>query len=569
MKLDDAKDEGKYLKQPGETPQAFRLRMSNAMNEQTSTLAQNDEAKQFPMHPLAKPGPQGWDKFAAGQRNEVANELAALNNGTTASKANQSGVFERLGANNPGGVRPAKTTAAIAPSKYVTAGTVEGKTAYKGGGGKKVITRSGPQATSRLGHLENRLNNPSQSPAFRDNQGHFKFPREGMAARQTHIMQTAKKADPLMRDLLNPANNNTLPNHFDKDDRLNHGYLYNGSSLDAGGEMYNTATGAKQYAVGAQKFGNNEKIVPTVTGAHVAPSKANETQSRTNLWSEADVDPIRATHMAGNGYVTLANRGTDRLLHTAANTTVETPNGQGTTSPKTVDSRFHITNDHYKSAVPISPVEQNYKTGKNYPLPYADKTLAAGGVGPKRTSLAVQESLAKKRAEQARGDDGALRMAASVGYREEAGEDAKQASRRRNVEESKRVQMEGMIEDQLPNDARQAAMTASYNRNAEERERVKVAGMVEDFLPEQALIDAKAASARREALEEERTQADLKKFAPSDSIMAMYGMGKAGANKFAASELQAQHESVQQFLKPGATSQNPPPMSDEAKDMYG
>jgi hypothetical protein len=51
----------------------------------------------------------------------------------------------------------------------------------------------------------------------------------------------------------------------------------------------------------------------------------------------------------------------DRLLHTAADSQ---------TADDQLDHRFYVTADHYESAVPVTPVESNYKQNHPYDAQY-------------------------------------------------------------------------------------------------------------------------------------------------------------------------------------------------------
>ena len=233
--------------------------------------------------------------------------------------------------------------------------------------------------SSGVGRLDgdflNTMNDRLSNPTSTDDR-----PRMGIADRQERIMEVAGKADPMMRTLAGGGNLDAT--HVQAGDvRTRRGGLSTarGYSNTAG---VVTRGGDAVYGYGATEFGNRptnrprnhvdadptrpdyvERLLPSLTNTPTG-ADANGGHSRTGRWSEADVDPLTVTTNE-SGAQRIGQRNADRLLHTAADSQVAGPGGA-----TDIDHRFFVTADHYKSAVPVSPVETDYRANNPYTPKY-------------------------------------------------------------------------------------------------------------------------------------------------------------------------------------------------------
>lgn len=223
---------------------------------------------------------------------------------------------------------------------------------------------------SILDTMEDKLFNPTSTEAR---------PRMGMRDRQQGIMDVAAKADPFMRALeggtLDDTHVKANAVKTRRGGRLNTGAGYS----DTDGIV--TKDDKAVFGYGANEFGNRpthqppghedsdasrpdypERLLPNLTN-RPTDRDSNGGHSRTGRWSEADVDPMTVFDEAGQKKV--GPRNASRLLHTAADSQVNGPDGA-----TDIDHRFFVTADHYKSAVPVSPIEEDYAVNHPYTKKY-------------------------------------------------------------------------------------------------------------------------------------------------------------------------------------------------------
>ena len=275
-------------------------------------------------------------------------------------------------------LRPTTTTETTHQS--IKAGATRGTTI--GPGGKKVRTYTG----GKFSALEQKLNNPV-STADR--------PRLGMVARQAEVMDLARKAQPFMEKL--EAGDDLGKSHYNKVNRpySNATKPKSGQAKWQGGIMVHEAgnpagatAGTPVHSYGMEEYGNRttqsggvERLLPELKN-HPGGTQpdGSGTQSRTGVWSEADLNPREEdTSGTGSGVNKAKGRDAQRLLHTAANSKVEEQIGRSSTSTtpipqKNIDHKYWVTGDHYKSAVPIAPVQKDYKLNHPYTPKYMDPT---------------------------------------------------------------------------------------------------------------------------------------------------------------------------------------------------
>lgn len=337
FKLNGKKNPGTLLKQKGETQDQFRLRMKAEMDTLRQTMKGKDEGT-IPLDPtdLMEEPPN----FSKSMTQERQDELETLRKSPSVTA----------------GSTQTTTTTGFLPA------------------GKKVKTLAGGNA----GALEHKLNNPLST---KDR------PHQGMLDRQKEIMRVSELANPFMQTL--DAGGDLSATHtMAKNFKGNKGKLKPGFALNKAGVLED-ATAQPVHAIGAKEFGNRpthgkaawaknpgdavESLLPALNTTNQIGAEANDaTHSRLNRWSEADVTPVTGNTKTNK----LDPRNADRLLHTSANSEALNPS---TGQHQKVDHRFYVTSDHYYSAVPVAPVQQDYmknlKTTKKFkPSPYMDLT---------------------------------------------------------------------------------------------------------------------------------------------------------------------------------------------------
>jgi hypothetical protein len=582
--------------------QTFTNRMAGEMNTHRNMLVNNDT---LPVDDKATrptiPNPKGFDSFQVQQRSEREKELQALREGKTNDSATVNKRRDTLTPNSGTITTEAKVgnLPRVGPVKSplpdhfpVTQGSIRETRPLMGDITAPISTRTGGD----LGTLENKLNNPLST---------VNHPREGILDRQQSIMKTAKNSDQHMRDL---EATNLLPTHVPKNNRTDHGWLYNGDRV--GGGTLNNNANKPYHAIGTNFFdeqrpinnGGVEKLLPQMPtwNSALANDGNRSNESRTNVWSESDVNPVKVTNSGRafrNGYgpnkpwADLQNRDEERLLHTHPNSQVMKPNGQGGMSSGPVDHRFYVTNDHYKSAVPVSPLKKDYALNSPYASPYFDPLSSDSLEGQDKKELTRMTGGALETANTANlkhNNQQEKRDLAEIGLKQKSTETNYQESQSSaltaNTEHNKQQEQRDLSEiankqnlsDLAYQGSESSAKTANLKHNESQENRdlteIGLKGKATSDNYDEALSSAMASSKRREELEEQRTQEDLKRLAPSDSIQSLYGMGKSGSQKWAANALEQQHLGVQGFLKPGdndAPKNEPvPPMSDDVKNMY-
>jgi hypothetical protein len=330
-------------------------------------------------------------------------------------------------------------------------------------------------------------------------------------------MEVARKADPFMRQLeatgdLNATHEKWKP--LTGSQKLKPSYGQQG-----GTSHLLSPTGGKVYDYGAPEFGNKptqpggvERALPQLTNPvpmNLPQIKATATQTRQGRWSEADVNPVTVTSI--NPYsnkVSLQNRGAQRLLHTAPTSRALAPNGQGGMSDQPVDFTHYVTSDHYKSMVPVTPVETDYAKNHPYQSPYMDPE-------DKKNSLQLHDEKLRERALQAaqaasqrRDQDEENRVTKATEQEEKlranALKEAMEPSQRRDTAEESRVERESQQEEGLRARALEMAQESSQRRNMAEESRVQRAMEQEEGLRANALQVAQESSQRRNMAEESR-----------------------------------------------------------------
>lgn len=437
---------GKYKKQPGESDPDFRTRMKGEMAAVRQS-ATKDDYSQLPESYLTK------------KRSEREKELDNLRSGNLPKGQ----VIEAD--KTPGGTTITKTDLAHQSiRKGATSGSTDfngGQGIGKGGSDVKVKTLSG----GNIGAFEGGLQTPYTLQPH-DTGGHAQRPREGLATRQQSVMATAKKADRFMRTL--DAGGDLSATHAKaKFQTTGSGNLKAGFSA-VGNKVRATGSAEDIHGYGANEFGNKpdsrpsgmatpERLLPEITN-HPGGTDANGAQSRVGRWSEADVDPqTLAPHSSGNPTkYSYGPRNAERLLHTASGTQVRQPDG----SSAPVDFRFHVTADHYESAVPVAPVATDYKNSHPYQSPYMDPT-------GKKSSLQIH-----KEAEDERMRSGAFGDARNSSAVREAQMAAILTSESRQQSEKARTDQLEELDSSLRAKAQSDALASSLKREQTEAQRI-------------------------------------------------------------------------------------------------
>lgn len=349
---------GKYRKQVSETQDQFRLRMKAEMDEAQQSATKDDYS-------------QLSEKQLTKIRSDREKELDNLRSGNL----DKGQVIEAD--KTVGGTTITKSELG---HKSIRDGATKGSTDFSGGKG---IGKGGSDlkvktlGSGNIGTLENGLQNPYTLQPH-DTGGHSQRPRQGLAARQQSVMATAKKADRFMNTL--DAGGDLSATHAKAKNQTTGSGNLKGGFNTVGNKVRANGSAEDIHGYGANEFGNkpdnrpsglatSERLLPDITN-HPGGTDVNGVQSRVGRWSEADVDPqILAPHASGNASkFSYGPRNSERLLHTASGTQVHQPDG----SSAPIDYRFHVTSDHYESAVPVTPIQTDYKATHPYNSPYSD-----------------------------------------------------------------------------------------------------------------------------------------------------------------------------------------------------
>jgi hypothetical protein len=334
-------------------------------------------------------------------------------------------------------------------------------------------------------------------------------------------MEVAEKADPFMRQL--EATGDLNKTHEKRKPLTGSQKLKPGYSQQGGTSHLLSPTGGKVYAYGAPEFGNKptqpggvERALPQLTNPvpmNLPQIKATATQSRQGRWSEADVNPVTVTSINPyNSKVSLQNRGAQRLLHTAPTSRALAPNGQGGMSDQPVDFTHYVTSDHYKSMVPVAPVETDYAKNHPYQSPYMDPEGKKNSLQLHDEKLRERALQAAQAASQRRDQDEENRVTKATEQEEKlranAPKEAQESSQRRNMAEDDRVaEMEQRMKQQeegLRANALKEAMESSQRRDTAEESRVERESQQEEVLRARALEMAQESSQWRNMAEESR-----------------------------------------------------------------
>lgn len=282
-------------------------------------------------------------------------------------------------------------------NKPVTTDTTKSEVTL--GDGKTKNTVLTGKVGTKLSDLEDKMNNPIHTT---DRE------RLSLPDRQKKIMEVAKQADPLMKEI---ESGRDLSDTHSGDGLSNKGNVKTGYSFNSSDTLIRDSDNKEQYSYGAEEYGNRtirgsktqdkttkvggvttitpkewantsdavETTVPKLTNhPGTTAGKGDGVKARVGVWSEADTNP-RVKDTTATGSVQKAKgRDAERLLFTHKDSEVEDQvsiSKTSTTTPnkKKVDYQFHVTSDHYQTTVPITPVQENYKTNNPYTPKYDKK----------------------------------------------------------------------------------------------------------------------------------------------------------------------------------------------------
>lgn len=246
----------------------------------------------------------------------------------------------------------------------------------------KISTLSGGRGLSRNGKvvttLEDRLQNPDTSQDR---------PRVGMSQRHKEVYMAATESDRLMNTL---DTTGELPTDYLRKDDMPQQHWKKRYINDSKGvprletRQNNHSPWSRTRLVGMNEFKNRPTRSGLFGGGEVERSlqqlkphgkggnwlQQNAYKNRLNVWGESDLD-----YVSSGGFNNYTGRTGSRLHYTS-------PNSRDNNTNQKVDFNYAVSTDHYESAIPITPVDTNYKGKKGY----------TGWTG-KKSSLQVQDEL--------------------------------------------------------------------------------------------------------------------------------------------------------------------------------
>ncbi len=173
--------------------------------------------------------------------------------------------------------------------------------------------------------------------------------------RHKAVEKAAKAADPLMKslssggDLSSTHERNVNAREQDGSLKGTRSFGDDGATMESGNPL--SIVGADEFLNKPDSADRGAPILPELTKSDTGSRKHTDAlKSTVGAWGEADVNRLQEKE-----------RDATRLLHTKPKSKVKRTDGE---KAKKVDSQFYLTVDHYESAMPISPVETDYKRKK-------------------------------------------------------------------------------------------------------------------------------------------------------------------------------------------------------------